>query len=123
MASSLENGLSKQILSVAIVEPDAKGRWNSFFFEQVQNFELVIKLTKKATLNTTETYFKQLQDQIANQGLETINFSAFNTFFRSDEALGFDVTQMNKRFSGDFNYMLDLPVQQRPFERLNMLNL
>ena len=30
---SQKKQLSKQILSVAIVEPDAKGRWNSYFFE------------------------------------------------------------------------------------------
>ena len=90
--------------------------------ETIQNFELSIKLTDKATEKTTREYFGIQRAKIADQNIGHIFFERANSFFNTDENRGVVVCTTNKYNSGRFKYRLDLKTNSSSEQRVSLVN-
>ena len=59
-----ETGYSKQLLTIGVTECEELNKKKSEFFEKVQEFEMNIAITSKATEKSASIYFKSLADKI-----------------------------------------------------------
>ena len=64
-----ENGYSKQLLTIGVTECDKEGSAINWFFRMIQNFELNIYISEKATEQNTRTYCNNLASKIKKQRL------------------------------------------------------
>ena len=88
-----------------------EGKLGSFYRSTIpeQNFELVISLSQRLSEGDAKDYLSKLEDQLTDGTLKQLKFSQVNGFFKSEPALGIEVCDRNKEFSGPFSYTLDLP--------------
>ena len=76
-----QTGYSKQLLTIGITECDEKLSAINWFFRWIQNFELNIYISSKATKQNARTYLESLLNKITDQRLQYIEFSRKNSFF------------------------------------------
>ena len=84
-ASVFENfkrtGYSNQLLTIGITECKYETSAINWFFRMIQNFELNIYISSKASEQNAQTYLQTLASKIKDQRLYYIEFSEVNSFF------------------------------------------
>ena len=86
--------MARQVVFIAITESESKSSRKCTFQRLIQNLELGIYLTPKATPANVQAYCDRLMNELDKQ--HVMRFEKTNLYIRSDYDLGVIVNDPNK---------------------------